>query len=40
LIEKLRLIGDLVDNIECGFKHVICKSTHQRIHTWGSGKLG
>ena len=40
LIQCLRDIGERIDNIECGFKHTIAKSSLGKIYTWGSSAKG
>jgi len=43
LISALREVGERIDQIECGFKHVVVKSTLGKVYTWGwgaSGQLG
>lgn len=40
LIQCFRDIGERIDSIECGYKHVIAKSSLGKIYTWGSGNKG
>ena len=40
LIASLRDLGEKIDTLECGFKHVIAKSTLGRVFTWGWGTKG
>ena len=40
LIEKLRMTGEKIRSISCGFKHSICKNGLGKIFVWGSGDFG
>lgn len=40
LITSLRDIGEKIDTVECGYKHVIAKSTLGKVYTWGWGARG
>jgi myosin-5 len=33
-------IGERIDAIECGYKHVIAKSSLGKVYTWGWGSKG
>jgi len=34
------LMKEKVDQVECGFKHVICRTSLKKVFTWGWGKSG
>ena len=40
LIETLKVLKVKVNQIACGFKHVICRSTLKKVYTWGWGGRG
>eukprot|EP00347_Sterkiella_histriomuscorum_P008181 403346072 len=40
LITSLKDIGERIDSAECGYRHVIAKSTLGKIYTWGWGAKG
>ena len=40
LLSSLKDIGERIDSLECGYKHVIAKSTLGKIYTWGWGAKG
>ena len=40
LVTKLRLSGEKINSVSCGFKHVICKSGLGKVFIWGSAILG
>lgn len=40
LITSLKDVGERIDALECGFRHVIAKSTLGKVFTWGWGGKG
>ena len=40
MIVSLKDIGERIDTLECGYKHVIAKSSLGKIYTWGWGSRG
>ena len=40
LIESLKNMGEKINSVECGYKHVICKSSLGKVYTWGWGSKG
>lgn len=40
ILGALRDSGEKICNVECGFKHVVAKSTLGRVFTWGWGERG
>lgn len=40
LITSLRDYGELVTQVACGYKHVICKTSLGKVYTWGGGAYG
>ena len=40
LIISLKDIGERIDHLECGYRHVIAKSTLGKVYTWGWGAKG
>ena len=40
IITALKDIGERIDSLECGFKHVIAKSSLGKVYTWGWGTKG
>ena len=40
LLSSLKDIGERIEALECGYKHVIAKSSLGKIYTWGWGARG
>lgn len=40
LIEKLKVGGELIKSVSCGFKHVICKNGLGKVFVWGANDCG
>jgi len=40
LVTAFKEIGERIDNIECGYRHTIAKSTLGKVYTWGWGAKG
>ena len=40
LILSLKEVGERIDTLECGYKHVIAKSSLGKVYTWGWGSKG
>ena len=40
LLLSLKDIGERIETIECGYKHVIAKSSLGKVYTWGWGSKG
>lgn len=40
LVTSLRDSGEKIDTVECGYRHVLAKTTLGKVYTWGWGSKG
>jgi myosin-5 len=40
IILSLKDVGERIEALECGFRHVIAKSSLGKVYTWGLGHKG
>ena len=40
LVQYFKEIKERVEQIECGYKHVIARTSLGKVFTWGSSKMG
>ncbi len=40
LVDSLKNMGEKISAVECGYKHVICKTSLGKVYSWGWGSKG